>query len=68
MCKMLLQITDDKGAPLSAVLLSLSGEKQYRSNNLTHEDGIMIFIGLVSIETCSGNTGLNACVKSFVPD
>ncbi|XP_052252971.1 nodal modulator 3-like [Dreissena polymorpha] len=40
------KITDDKGAPLSAVLLSLSGEKQYRSNNLTHEDGIMIFIGL----------------------
>ena len=39
---------DEADKPLSAVLLSLSGERQYRSNNVTGSDGHMAFLGLVS--------------------
>lgn len=41
------QIIDEADQALSEVLLSLSGGKQYRSNNLTHEDGTMVFLNLV---------------------
>ncbi|CAL1545393.1 unnamed protein product [Lymnaea stagnalis] len=40
------QMLDEKGLPLSSVLLSLSGDHQYRSNNVTGADGHMIFTGL----------------------
>ena len=40
------QVTDDDGRPLSAVLLSLSAG-QFRSNNLTLDNGTMIFPNLV---------------------
>ncbi|XP_052805284.1 nodal modulator 1-like [Mya arenaria] len=40
------KIADEEGGALDGVLLSLSGEKQYRSNNLTRDDGTMTFIGL----------------------
>lgn len=39
---------DEGNTPLSDVLLSLSGGKQYRSNNVTGENGSIVFIGLVS--------------------
>lgn len=39
---------DEENRPLSDVLLSLSGGKQYRSNNVTGVDGSIVFIGLVS--------------------
>ena len=32
---------------MSDVLLSLTGGKQYRSNNITKEDGTMVFTHLV---------------------
>ena len=41
------QVTDDDGQPLSAVLLSLSAG-QFRSNNLTLDNGTMVFPNLVS--------------------
>ena len=41
------QVTDDDGQPLSTVLLSLSAG-QFRSNNLTLDNGTMIFPNLVS--------------------
>ncbi|XP_041372550.1 nodal modulator 1-like [Gigantopelta aegis] len=40
------QVVDDEKKPLIAVLLSLSGGNQYRSNNLTAADGKMIFMAL----------------------
>ncbi|XP_060065049.1 BOS complex subunit NOMO2-like [Ylistrum balloti] len=40
------QVLDEKDQPLSNVLLSLSGEKQYRSNNVTSDNGTINFIGL----------------------
>ncbi|XP_059139857.1 BOS complex subunit NOMO1-like isoform X2 [Physella acuta] len=40
------QMLDEKGQPLPSVLLSLSGDHQYRSNNVTGTDGHMIFTGL----------------------
>ncbi|XP_012945613.1 nodal modulator 1 [Aplysia californica] len=40
------QMLDESGQPLPGVLLSLSGEKQYRSNNVTGTDGHMSFLGL----------------------
>ncbi|XP_061181394.1 BOS complex subunit NOMO1-like [Saccostrea echinata] len=40
------QVVDEKNQPLSDVLLSLSGGKQYRSNNVTRENGTIVFIGL----------------------
>ena len=40
-------MTDEDGQPLSAVLLSLSAG-QFRSNNLTLENGSMVFANLVS--------------------
>ena len=40
---------DDQKKPLIAVLLSLSGGNQYRSNNLTTADGKMIFSQLVGV-------------------
>lgn len=40
------KIIDEADQALSEVLLSLSGGKQYRSNNLTHEDGTMVFLNL----------------------
>ncbi|XP_053408059.1 nodal modulator 3-like [Mercenaria mercenaria] len=40
------KIIDEVDQPLSEVLLSLSGGKQYRSNNLTHDDGTMVFMNL----------------------
>ena len=43
----LFQVTDEDGQPLSAVLLSLSAG-QFRSNNLTLENGSMVFANLVS--------------------
>lgn len=39
---------DEENKPLSDVLLSLSGGKQYRSNNVTGVNGSIVFIGLVS--------------------
>ena len=44
---MYFQILDESARPLSDVLLSLSGGKQYRSNNITKEDGTMVFTHLV---------------------
>ena len=41
-------VTDDAGEPLQGVLLSLSGETQYRSNKLSQQDGTMTFGNLVS--------------------
>ena len=41
------QILDESSRALSDVLLSLSGGKQYRSNNITKEDGTMVFTHLV---------------------
>ncbi|KAK0042403.1 nodal modulator 1 [Biomphalaria pfeifferi] len=40
------QMQNEVGQPLSSVLLSLSGDHQYRSNNVTGVDGHMIFTGL----------------------
>nr|XP_022336385.1 nodal modulator 1-like isoform X1 [Crassostrea virginica] len=40
------QVVDEGNTPLSDVLLSLSGGKQYRSNNVTGENGSIVFIGL----------------------
>ncbi|BFZ14363.1 hypothetical protein BsWGS_17402 [Bradybaena similaris] len=40
------QMLDEVGQPLSNVLLSLSGDKQYRSNNVTGIQGSMVFSGL----------------------
>lgn len=43
-----LKVKDEAASPLSGVLLSLSGENQYRRNNVTL-DGDLAFIGLVRI-------------------
>ncbi|KAH9504323.1 Nodal modulator 2 [Bulinus truncatus] len=40
------QMLNEAGQPLPNVLLSLSGDHQYRSNNVTGTDGHMIFTGL----------------------
>lgn len=40
------KVLNEKGEPLWNVLLSLSGERQYRSNNVTSDDGTINFIGL----------------------
>ncbi|GFR78590.1 nodal modulator 1 [Elysia marginata] len=40
------QMLDQHGQPLPSVLLSLSGDRQYRSNNVTGTDGHMTFTGL----------------------
>lgn len=40
-------MSDDNDQPLSAVLLSLSAG-QFRSNNLTLDNGTMVFANLVS--------------------
>ncbi|KAK3770676.1 hypothetical protein RRG08_037868 [Elysia crispata] len=40
------QMLDEQGQPLPSVLLSLSGDRQYRSNNVTGSDGHMTFTGL----------------------
>ncbi|OWF46756.1 nodal modulator 1-like [Mizuhopecten yessoensis] len=40
------QVMNEKDQPLSNVLLSLSGERQYRSNNVTGDNGTINFIGL----------------------
>ncbi|GFO10962.1 nodal modulator 1 [Plakobranchus ocellatus] len=40
------QMLDEQGKPLPSVLLSLSGDRQYRSNNVTGKDGHMTFTGL----------------------
>lgn len=40
------QVVDEENKPLSDVLLSLSGGKQYRSNNVTGVNGSIVFIGL----------------------
>ena len=43
------QVLDKDKQPMSGVLLSLSGERQYRSNNVTGETGTLVFTSLVSI-------------------
>ena len=43
------QVLDDNDQPLSAVLLSLSAG-QFRSNNLTLDNGSMVFANLVSLD------------------
>jgi len=40
------EMQDESGQSLPGVLLSLSGEKQYRSNNVTGSTGQMVFLGL----------------------
>ena len=40
---------DKDKQPMMGVLLSLSGERQYRSNNVTGETGTLVFTSLVSI-------------------
>lgn len=42
------QVVDENNNYLSSVLLSLSGDNQYRSNNLIKENGMMVFSSLVS--------------------
>ena len=49
------QVTDEDGQPLSAVLLSLSAG-QFRSNNLTLDNGTMVFANLVSLHAAFINT------------
>ncbi|KAL4228821.1 hypothetical protein ACF0H5_011861 [Mactra antiquata] len=46
LCRINVKIMGEKDEPLSDVLLSLSGGKQYRSNNLTTQDGTMAFLNL----------------------
>jgi hypothetical protein len=41
-------VVDKEAEPLSGVVLSLSGEKQYRSNNVTQQNGTINFPALVS--------------------
>ena len=43
------QVTDESDQPLSAVLLSLSAG-QFRSNNLTLDNGTMVFANLVGLD------------------
>ncbi|XP_074644327.1 BOS complex subunit NOMO3-like isoform X2 [Tubulanus polymorphus] len=40
------KVVDEDKKALGGVLLSLSGGSQYRSNNLTHENGSMVFVNL----------------------
>ena len=50
-------MSDVRGTPLSDVLLSLSGGKQYRSNNITKDDGSMLFVNLVCFTLLSPRIG-----------
>lgn len=43
------QVLDKEKQPMPSVLLSLSGERQYRSNNITGDTGSLIFTSLVSL-------------------
>jgi len=44
--KISVKLMDESDTPLPDTLLSLSGGRQYRSNNLTKEDGTMLFVDL----------------------
>ncbi|KAK7106662.1 BOS complex subunit NOMO1-like isoform X2 [Littorina saxatilis] len=40
------KVLDKQGQPMPGVLLSLSGERQYRSNNITGDTGTLVFTSL----------------------
>lgn len=58
-----IQVVDEQDNPLPDVLLSLSAG-QFRSNNLTLDDGLMVFANLVSTANASWNTLFNAIKKT----
>lgn len=54
-----IKVVDEKDNPLPDVLLSLSAG-QFRSNNLTLDDGLMVFANLVSTVNASRTTVFNS--------
>lgn len=59
LAEILVEVKDEAASPLSGVLLSLSGENQYRRNNVTL-DGDLAFIGL-----SPGRYFLKAMMKEY---
>lgn len=46
LAEIIVEVKDEDGAPLSGVLLSMSGGKSYRQNSLTENDGTIGFLSL----------------------